>query len=137
MQVVAKIGAALFALSIRFLRAAEKLLEDSAGPAAGGAEDFAKNIEGIVKAAAARARPGALKGLVSVAIVRRALFGIHEDIVGLADLLKLILGGRVAGVFVRVKLDRELAVGALDLVARGGAGDFEYFVIVALGGHRI
>ena len=44
--------------------------------------------------------------------------GVGEDGVGLAQLLELLLGHLVVGVLVGVVLDRELAVGALDLLLR-------------------
>jgi hypothetical protein len=67
--------------------------------------------------ARARRRPEFLPGLPVRAepVVRAALLGILQDLVGLADFLEAGLGvGLLADV--RVVLARQLAVGALDLV---------------------
>ena len=57
-------------------------------------------------------------GLVatSVAFLFGSFFGISEDAVGFRGFLERFLGVLVPGIFVWVKLDRELSVGALDLL---------------------
>ena len=65
------------------------------------------------------------------AVVGGALLLIAQHGVGLAALLEAFLGLMVAGVAVRVKLQRQLAIGALDLAVRRDAGDAEYFVVIA------
>ncbi len=98
------------------------------------AEDLAEEIEGIVEAAGAG---GALReGGVAEAVVGGPLLIVHEDVVGFAKLLEVLLGVRVAGVLVGVKFHRETPVRFLDLLGRGGPGDLEDFVIIAFGrGH--
>ena len=111
--------------------AAKKLLEDAA-PAAS-AEDFAEEVERIMKPAASAGAAALLEGGVAVAVIRGALVGIHEDVICLAELLEFFLRPLVAGIFVRMEFDRELAIRPLDFVRLGGAFDEENFVIVPLG----
>ena len=59
---------------------------------------------------------------VAIAIVGRAFVGIHEDVVGFAEFLELLLGVRVVRILVRMKFDRELPIRALDLVVRRPRG---------------
>ena len=101
-------------------------------PPPAAAEDFAEDIEGIVEPAAA---PALGKGGVPVAVVGGAFLLVHEDVVGFAELLEFLFRVRVVGIFIGVKLDREFAIRALDLVAAGGALDAEDFVVIAFGGH--
>ena len=63
-------------------------------------------------------------------VVALALVGVGEDLVGLVDLLEARLGLRVALVDVGVVLARQLAVGGLDLLGRGGLRHPEDLVVV-------
>jgi hypothetical protein len=65
------------------------------------------------------------------AVVGRAFVGVHQDVIGFAQLFKFIFGVCIVRVFVRVKLDRELAVGALHFLLGCGPGDSQDFVIIA------
>ena len=69
---------------------------------------------------------------VPEAIVARALVAVGEHRVGLGRFLEPLLGGLVARVAIRVVLERQLAVGALDVLIAGGARDAEHVVEVAL-----
>ena len=69
-------------------------------------------------------------------VVGRPLPVVGEHLVRLGGLLEPLLGRVVAGVAVRVVLDRELPVRPLDLVLRGSLLNPEDFVEVALG-HRL
>jgi hypothetical protein len=69
---------------------------------------------------------------VTEAVVHVPLVGIGEDRVRLGRFLELVLRGLVAWILVRVVLDGELAVGALDLGLGGGLGDAEDLVIIPL-----
>jgi len=71
------------------------------------------------------------ESVMAVAVVRGALLLIAQDGISLAALLEAFLGFIVAGVAVRMKLQRQLAVCTLDLVICRIAGDTEYFVIIA------
>ncbi len=97
-------------------------------------EDVAERAEDVLVRAEAAA---ALHGRVAVAVVDRPLLEVGEDLVGLRGLLELLLGRLVAGVLVGVVLQRQLAVGRLDVVGRRGAGDAEDLVGVALVGHGL
>jgi hypothetical protein len=73
---------------------------------------------------------------VSESVVAGALVGVGKHFVRFRALLELLLGDLVVGVLVRMELERELAEGALQLLRRGGAGNPEDLVVVALLGHR-
>src|SRR5439155_26680454 len=71
------------------------------------------------------------------AVVLFAFLLVAEDVVGVLDFLEAGLGLLVAGVAVGVVLPRQLAVGLLDLVLRGGLRDAQDFVVVTRhGGHN-
>ena len=99
-------------------------------------EHFAEKVAEEVADVDATAEGRAAKALtgcgVAVAVVVGALVGVAENLIRLAGLLETLLGGMIAGVEVRVMLTRHLAVGALQLLVAGAAGDAEYFVIVLL-----
>ena len=65
------------------------------------------------------------------AVIARALLGVGQDGVGLAAFLEALFGARIVGVSVGVILERQLAIGALDLDVGGRTGDAENLVIVA------
>jgi len=111
---------------------AKKALEDATA-AASAAEDFAKNIERIVRAAVTAHATALGEGLVAEAVVRGALVGAAEHLVGLAQLLELVLRRFIAGILVRMVLHRQLAVGLLDLLRGGAAFDAQDVVIIAFG----
>jgi hypothetical protein len=68
---------------------------------------------------------------VSVGVVELALGGVAEAVHGSADGLEGSLGaGRV--VLVRVELQRQLAVGLLDLGVRGALGYPQHLVVTLL-----
>jgi hypothetical protein len=71
------------------------------------------------------------EGVVSEAVISGALLLVAQYGVSLAALLEALFRFVVAGVAVGVKLQRQLAIGALDLDVTRGASDAEYFVIIA------
>ena len=98
------------------------------------AEHLAENVKRVVKAPAPAA--GALtrvKGGVAELIVRRTFLGVAQRFIGLPQFLETFLGAFVPGIFVRMKFDREFAVGFLDFLRVRLAGDPEDFIIIALG----
>ena len=138
LEVVAQVAAALAALAVgaAAVLAAEELLEDAARAAvatARAAEYLPDQGEGVDAARGSPARPGGAlrERRVPVAVIRGALVGVAEDVVGLAEFLEPFLGLRVARVLIRVILDRQAAVGFLQFLARGIPGDAEHFVIIA------
>ena len=130
-HVVAKIGAAAATAALALAAAkgfAEDAVEYSAAIAAA-TEDFAEDLEGIVHAPSP-AHAALRERLMAVAIVGGALVGAAEDFVGLAELLELFLGGVIAGIFVRMKFDRELAVRLFDFVRSRGAFHTQDVIII-------
>ena len=85
---------------------------------------------------AAETRAALSKGSVAEPVIGRALIRVHENIVRFPKLLKFFLSVGVVRIFVRMKLDRELPIGALDLLFGGVSRDVQHLVIIAfLGGH--
>src|SRR4029450_7318075 len=75
--------------------------------------------EAIVGGAALAAAPPPLERGVPEAIVGGAALALAQHLVGLPDLLEALLGGLVAWILVRVILERELAIGLLELLVAG------------------
>jgi hypothetical protein len=117
------------------LLAAEKIFKNAA--AARAAEDFAEDVERIVKVAiaetaAARAH-ARVERRVAVLVVGGAFIRVAQRLVSLAEFLEFFLRRMVARIFVRMKPHREPAVGFFDAVGSFLAGDLQNFVIIALG----
>jgi hypothetical protein len=93
--------------------AAEQVVE-AAETAEVAHEDVERVLEPEAAEAGRTAVRAALHTCVAVAVVRGALVGIPQDLVGLGRLLELLLGFLVAAVAVRMVLQRELAIGLLD-----------------------
>ena len=104
-------------------------LSDGAA-AAGGDVNFAIIIfedGGIETGRAARAGDGG----VSEAVIGGALVHVGEHAVRLARFLEHLFRFRVIRIAVGMKLQRELAVGALDLNVRRAAAYAQHFVVIA------
>ena len=109
----------------------------AAAPAAAETEQIAEPAENVaevvedrrVDAGPAPGRP-AHPG-VAEPVVPAALLGVREHRIGLGRLLEPLLRGLVAGVAVRVVLEGELPVRALDVRVLRRAGDAENLVVVA------
>ena len=65
-------------------------------------------------------------------VVAGALLGVAQDLVGLVDLFKAVLGLLVAGVAVGVIFHGQVAVDLFDLVGTGAARDAEDLVVVVI-----
>src|SRR5207302_1288115 len=78
------------------------------------AENFTENVERIVKPAAKTS--ALLKRGVTETVVGGALVRIHQDVVGLTELFEFFFGVGVIRIFIRMKLYRELAISAFDLL---------------------
>jgi len=65
------------------------------------------------------------------AVVERALFRVGQHGIGFGDLFEFFLSLRLVGIAVGVILQRQFAIGALDLLLASGASDSQHFVIVA------
>jgi len=68
---------------------------------------------------------------MAVSVVGGTLLLIAQDSVGLAALFKALLGLVIARIAIRVILQRQFAIGALDLRVARAAGNAEYFVVIA------
>ena len=78
------------------------------------------------------ARP-AIKSRVTVLVVERAFLRVAQDVIGLAQLLELLLGGFVSRVLIRMMFDRERPVGLLDVVRPRAALNAEHLVAITFG----
>ena len=79
-----------------------------------------------------RSLPGAAaESGVAVAVVDGALVGVGEHGVGFADFLEFFFRVGIVGIAVGMKLQRELAIGALEFQLRDGAGHAQHFVVIA------
>ena len=86
-------------------------------------------------ASTAAATHAALKCGMSVAIVGRTFRRVAENFVGLAQFLELVFCFAIVGIFIRMKLNGQLAVTALDLIVRRCFLDTEDLVVIALATH--
>ena len=119
-QVLAQIGAALGAGATSTSLAAKHVTEDVA-------EDVLK-VDGI-EAAKARASCVAYT-CVAEAIVACALLAVGKNGVCLAAFLEALFRLRIIGIAVRMVLQRQLAIGALDFLVDGGARDAQDLVVI-------
>ncbi len=69
---------------------------------------------------------------MAVAVVRGALFGVGEDLVGLAAGFELLFGLGIVGVAVRVVLHSQLAVAGLQFLVVRGTRDLQHLVEIHL-----
>ena len=105
-----------------------------APPAGELAEHFVEDIGEAAKAEVAGAASAAtvLEGGMAIAIVRRALVRIFQDIVGFVDLFEFMLGRRVAGIAIGVVLHGQLAIGPLEGLAIGVPRALQKLVVIDL-----
>ena len=74
--------------------------------------------------------PAAVNTGVAVAVVGGALVSVTEHLVGFAGLFELFFGRVVAGIAVRMILERLLAVCALQFLVAAIVGNSQHLVIV-------
>ena len=138
LQIVAQIVAALCATSGMLTTAEslfEKIVKDAATSAAEHlAEDFKRVVEPAswISTARSRARTGTKSG-VTEAVISSAFLRIAEGFVGFAKFLEFFLGILVAGILVRMILERELAVSLFNFFFRSIPQNAEHLVVIALG----
>src|SRR4030095_3630344 len=108
--------------------ASKECLENSAAESTS-AKDFAENVERIMETTETSATRG--KGSVTEAVVGGALIRIHKDIISFPKLLEFFLGMRIVRVFVRMKLDGEFTISALNLLFGGIPHHAKHFVVIA------
>src|SRR6185369_13330080 len=125
LEVVAKIGATLRCRAARAATPAKHITETK------------QVAENVFESAKSRRTPGSLaRGAarntgMTEAVVTFALLAVGQHAVSLRSFLELLLGTGVVGILVRVILDCEPPVGALNLLIRSGAANGKYFVIIA------
>ncbi|MCG3146785.1 MAG: hypothetical protein PCFJNLEI_00219 [Verrucomicrobiae bacterium] len=137
-EIVAAAGGGAFAATT-----AESLFEDVLKDAATATtEDGFKDVARVVEAAAAaatatgsRAAAAGRKRGVTEAVVGGAFLRVGEGFVGFAEFLEFFLSSVIAGIFVGMIFDGELAVGFLDVLRCRAALDAEHFVVIAFGAH--
>ena len=106
-QVIAKIFAALRAI-------ASAAAPSSTAKQVAKAEQIAENIAEIGEGGRIEAlRSHTLQPLVAIAVIGGALLGIAQDAVGLGRFLEPLFGILIVGITIRVVLERQFAVGAL------------------------
>src|SRR5882672_7306632 len=66
------------------------------------------------------------------AVITRTTFGIRENAVRLVDLLKFLLRRMIAWITIRVVLQSQFPISALQLLLRGVPADAEDLVIISL-----
>src|SRR6202142_2041390 len=91
------------------------------------AENIAERIAGAEAAAAAASEAG-----VAELIVYRALLRVGQHLVGLLGLLELVLGLRVVGVSIRMKLHGQAAIGSLYFRLGRTSRQIEELVVIVL-----
>ena len=84
------------------------------------------------RSVASKPAPGAsAQAGVTEAVVDAALFDIRQYGVGFAALLEFFFRVGIVGIAVGMELQRQFAIGALDLLLGGGAGQAQHLVVVA------
>src|SRR6266567_6640080 len=115
-------------------------LRASASPAAASskdvaeAEELAENVVEILKNGAVEActRSAPAYAGVAKAVVHASLLRVGEHGISLAGFLEFFFGVRIVGVAVRMVLQRQLTIGALDLLVGGPTLHSQYLVVVSL-----
>jgi len=69
--------------------------------------------------------------VIAAAIVKDALVGIGKDGVGLSGLFEFFFCGGIVCITIRMKLQGQLAISALNFLIVSGAGDAQHFVKIA------
>ena len=125
-QIFAKIRAALHAAATPATTATPEHVAETKELS----EDIAEILEYCGIEAGARTRTAAQSSM-SVAIVGGALVRVGEHGISLADFLEFFFRVRIIGIAVRMVLQGELAISALQFYFGDCAGDAQYFVIIA------
>ncbi len=95
-------------------------------------EKVSKDLADILKDRGIEStRSRAAHGRMAKAVVRRPLVRVRQNGVGFAAFFEFLFGVRIIRIAIRMKLQRQFAIGALDLLIIGFAGNPENFVVVA------
>lgn len=123
-QIFAQIGAALHSATTASTSATEQIAET---------KEIAKYVAEILKNRGVKSHTGTSaspQAGMTVAIVDRTLFRISEHRIRLTDFFELLLSVRIVGIAVRMILEGQFAVGALQFNFGARASHTEYFVII-------
>jgi hypothetical protein len=94
------------------------------------AEEISENISQVSRIEALRTNSSTQTG-VAETVVDGALFAVRQHSIGFAALFELILGVGIVGIAVGMELQGQFAIGALNFLLGGGAGNAQYFVVIA------
>ena len=123
-DVFAQIGAALRTSATARTISAEQIAES---------EEFTKDVAEILehRCVESAARRGRAYAGVTEAVIHFALLGVREHGIGLAALFEFFFRVRVVRIAVRMELQRELAIGALDLLISRPTLHTQNFVVIS------
>jgi uncharacterized membrane protein len=68
---------------------------------------------------------------MTITVVGGALVAIGKHRVGFTALFEFVFRVRIVGIAVGMELERQFAIGALDLLIGGGAGYAQHLIVVA------
>ena len=95
-------------------------------------EKVSENLADILKDRRIEStRPRPAHGSMSKAVVRSPLVRVRQNRVGFAAFFEFLFCVRIIRIAIRMKLQRQFAIGALDLLIIGFAGNPKNFVVVA------
>ena len=77
------------------------------------------------------ARPPSAHGSMPEAVVCGSLVRVRQDRISLAAFLEFLFSVGIVRIAIRMKLQRQLAIGALDFLLTGFTGHPKHFVVVA------
>ena len=80
---------------------------------------------------------GTTHTLVTELVVAATFFGVTQYLIRLSSFFELVFGFLIAGVFIRMVLQRHLTIGFLDIAFARTAFNTQYFVIVSLSHDQI
>ena len=115
--------------------AAEEILERKTAAAA--PEKLAENILRplVIVGSAATGSAALGVGIVPELVVLTALFGVAQHLIGLRYLLETLFSLLVAGIFIRMILDRKFTISLLYLVGGSGLGHLKGLIVVLSHAH--
>src|SRR6476660_4113439 len=115
-----KIGASLSAAAFASAASAKYLAQP---------EEVPENITQVVSVEALRSH--AAQASVAVTVVGGALVAVCQHGVGFAAFFEFVFGVWIIGIAVGMELQRQFAIGALDLLIVGSAGYAQHLIVIA------
>ena len=96
-------------------------------------EEVAENVAEILKDGRIEAYTTACRACdacMAEAVIHRALLAIGQDGISLAAFFEFLFGIRIVRIPIRMKLQGELAIGALNLLLAGATSNPEHLVVI-------